>query len=224
VTTTEPTAAAPARDRSRGRGRRNLLLVAVALLLALLLRTFVVQAFSIPSASMEPTLEPGQRVLVWRGWGSPAGAVQRGDVVVFNGTGTFTAEPAARTGLAAVGAGLGNLLGFRPDETDFVKRVVGLPGDHVVCCDAAGRLTVNGTALEEPYVAAGDAPSEVRFDVIVPAGRVWVMGDHRSESADSRAHLAGPGGGTIALDDVVGRVIFVTWPLSDVGTVARGAS
>nr|WP_240895950.1 signal peptidase I [Kineococcus siccus] len=196
--------------------------LAVALLLALLLRTFVVQSFSIPSDSMSPLLVPGERVLVWR---VDAGQdVRRGDVVVFDGTGTFTPSPPPPEGLARVGAGLGTALGFRPGETDYVKRVVGLPGDRVTCCDASGRLMVDGVALDEPYVAAGDAPSELRFDIEVPAGRLWLMGDHRSDSADSRAHLGSPGGGTIALDDVVGRVVAVTWPLGSLSTVPRGGA
>jgi signal peptidase I len=172
VTTTQPT---PAPPRARRRGGPGLLLpLVLALLLALLLRTFVVQSFSIPSDSMSPLLVPGERVLVWRvGAGSD---VRRGDVVVFDGTGTFVAAPPAPQGLARLGAGLGAVLGFRPGETDFVKRVVGLPGDRVTCCDASGRLLVNGVALDEPYVAAGDAPSELRFDIQVPAGRLWLMG------------------------------------------------
>jgi len=215
--TTQPTPA-PARARRRG-GPGLLLPLVLALLLALLLRTFVVQSFSIPSYSMSPLLVPGERVLVWRvGAGED---VRRGDVVVFDGTGTFADAPPDPQGLARVGAGLGSLLGFRPGETDFVKRVVGLPGDRVTCCDASGRLMVNGVALDEPYVSPGDAPSELRFDIEVPAGRLWLMGDHRSDSADSRAHLGSPGGGTIALDDVVGRVVAVTWPLNSVGSVPR---
>jgi signal peptidase I len=218
VLTTQPTSAPP---RARRRGGPGLLLpLVLALLLALLLRTFVVQSFSIPSDSMSPLLVPGERVLVWRvGAGEE---VRRGDVVVFDGTGTFADAPPDPQGLARVGAALGGLLGFRPGETDFVKRVVGLPGDRVTCCDASGRLMVDGVAVDEPYVAPGDAPSELRFDVEVPAGRLWLMGDHRSDSADSRAHLGSPGGGTIALDDVVGRVVAVTWPLRSAGSVPRG--
>jgi len=218
VLTTQPT---PAPPRARRRGGPGLLLpLVLALLLALLLRTFVVQSFSIPSDSMSPLLVPGERVLVWRvGAGRE---VRRGDVVVFDGTGTFVPAPPDEQGIARLGAGLGGLLGFRPGETDFVKRVIGLPGDRVTCCDASGHLMVNGVAVDEPYVAAGDAPSELRFDIEVPAGRLWLMGDHRSDSADSRAHLGSPGGGTIALDDVIGRVVAVTWPLHSVGSVPRG--
>jgi signal peptidase I len=195
--------------------------LAIALLLVLLVRTFVVQTFSIPSDSMTPTLRPGERVLVWR---VGAGDVQRGDVIVFDGTGTFTDAPPAPQGLAKVGAGVAGLLGFRPGESDFVKRVVGLPGDRITCCDAQGRLLVDGKPLEEPYVQPGDAASDVAFDIEVPQGRLWVMGDHRSDSVDSRSHLGSPGGGTIAVDDVIGRVVAITWPLDAVGTVGRGSA
>ncbi|GAA0324959.1 hypothetical protein GCM10009528_47950 [Kineococcus aurantiacus] len=196
-----------------------MLVLAIALLLVLLVRTFVVQSFSIPSDSMQPTLDPGERVLVWR---VDATDVRRGDVIVFDGTGTFADTPAAPRGLARLGAGIGELLGFRPGESDYVKRVVGLPGDRITCCDAQGRLLVDGQPLEEPYVHPGDAASDVEFDIAVPEGRLWVMGDHRSDSVDSRSHLGSPGGGTIALEDVIGRVVAITWPLGAAGTVERG--
>ncbi|PRY18602.1 signal peptidase I [Kineococcus rhizosphaerae] len=207
--------------RRTSRGSRAVLVLALALLLVLLLRSFVVQTFSIPSDSMRPTLTPGERVLVWR---VHAADVRRGDVVVFDGTGTFSDSPAAPQGLARLGAGVAEVLGFRPGESDYVKRVVGLPGDRITCCDAQGRLLVDGRPLDEPYVYPGDAASEVEFDIEVPEGRLWVMGDHRSDSVDSRSHLGSPGGGTIAVDDVIGRVVAVTWPLDAVGTVERGSA
>jgi signal peptidase I len=216
VTTTQPRTAAP----QRSRGGRAVLVLAVALLLVLLVRTFVVQSFSIPSDSMEPTLAPGERVLVWR---VDAASVERGDVIVFDGTGTFADSPPDPEGLARLGTAVAEVLGFRPGESDFVKRVVGLPGDRVTCCDDQGRLMINGVPLDEPYVYPGDAASELEFDIEVPDGRLWVMGDHRSDSADSRAHLGSPGGGTVALDDVIGRVVAITWPLDAVGTVERGS-
>ncbi|WP_432491665.1 signal peptidase I [Kineococcus auxinigenes] len=218
MTTTRPTTA-PRPHRRTSRGGRAVAVLAVALLVALVLRSFVVQTFSIPSDSMSPTLEPGQRVLVWR---VGAQDVRRGDVVVFDGTGTFAPSPAEPEGLAALGAAVGGLLGFHPGESDYVKRVVGLPGERITCCDEQGRLLVDGEPLEEPYLHPGDGASDVEFDIEVPEGRVWVMGDHRSRSVDSRSHLAAPGGGTIALEDVVGRVVAVSWPPSQIGTVGRG--
>ncbi|MCI2240229.1 signal peptidase I [Paenibacillus sp. TRM 82003] len=218
MTTTQPTTAPPRRRRTSP-GARAVAVLAVALLVALVLRSFVVQTFSIPSDSMSPTLEPGERVLVWR---VGAQDVQRGDVVVFDGTGTFAPAPEEPRGLARLGAALGSLLGFHPGESDYVKRVVGLPGERIACCDEQGRLTVDGTPLDEPYLHPGDSASDVEFDIEVAPGRVWVMGDHRSESVDSRSHLAAPGGGTIALEDLVGRVVAVSWPLSEIEVVGRG--
>lgn len=214
------TTPSPPTARRSSRGGRTVLVLAIALLLVLLVRSFVAEAFSIPSASMRPTLEPGERVLVWR---VGAGDVRRGDVVVFDGAGTFSDAPADAEGLARAGADLGRLLGFRPGEADYVKRVVGLPGDRITCCDEQGRLLVDGVPLAEPYLFPGDAASDVEFDIEVPDGRLWLMGDHRSDSVDSRSHLGSPGGGTVSLDDVIGRVVAVTWPLSAVGTVGRGS-
>jgi signal peptidase I len=189
----------------------------VAGLLALLLRTFVMQSFVIPSSSMDPTLRVGDRVVVSR-WHHD---LHRGDVVVFDGTGVFTADnPPARNMLVATGRGLGSLLGLPIGRHDYVKRVIGLPGDHVVCCDAAGHLSLNGVAAAEPYLQSGVSPSLTHFDVIVPADRLWVMGDNRADSADSRAHLGDPGGGMVPVANVVGPAVAVWWPLGQARTVA----
>lgn len=196
---------------------RPVLIVAVALVGILLVRSFLVQSFFIPSGSMEQTLEPGDRIAVNR-LAYDLGAVQRGDVVVFDGSGLFiqAAQPsgsvfqsARRVFAWAFGSPVGSHM--------YVKRVIGLPGERVTCCDERGRITVDDVALNETYVYPGDAPSELRFDVVVPAGRIWVMGDHRAESADSRAHLGDPGGGTIPLNRIVGRAEAVYWPLGRAG-------
>jgi len=167
----------------------------VAVCISLLLRVFVVQAFVIPTGSMQPELEPGDRVLVSRllAW---TGEVRRGDVVVFDGSGLFA------------------------DSGDFAKRVIGIGGDRVACCDDDGSLTLNGEPLAEPYLYPGEDPSELRFDVEVPPGRMWVMGDHRSVSADSRAYLGRPGGGMVPEDRLIGRVMAVVWPVNRIGGVA----
>ena len=202
---------------------RWLVVVGAGLVLTLLVRGLVVQSFYIPSGSMQPTLQPADRILVNKVGVAPS--LQRGDLVVFDGTHTF-ADPHVGTGheassplRSALDAGA-SILSIGVNESDYVKRVVGLPGDHVVCCDAKGLLTVNDVAVQEPYLYPGDRPSDLTFQVTVPAERIWVMGDHRSDSADSRAHLGDPGGGMVRLDDVIGRAAVVYWPPSRAGILA----
>jgi signal peptidase I len=225
---TEPGPVAEAGPSTGGgsRGSRSVLrdlpvLVLVAAALTLVLRLLVVQAFYIPSGSMEPTLSVGDRVLVSK-LSYLGRDVGRGDVVVFDGRDSFAQAPnAASIGLLGRVAGaVGGFLGVAPSEHDFVKRVVGVGGDRVVCCDATGRLTVNGAPLDEPYLRPGEAASGVRFDVLVPPGRLWLMGDHRSDSADSRAHLGDPGGGTVPQDRVIGRVVLNFWPVGSAGRLS----
>ncbi|WP_406863389.1 signal peptidase I [Streptomyces sp. HUAS MG47] len=206
-------AAGPARGRLSWRGA-GLTGIACTLFL-LLLSHFVLQPFLIPSGSMEPTLQIGDRVLVnklaYRFGDEP----RRGDVLVFDGTDSFVREPAEENPVAALLQGAGAALGLaEPDETHFVKRVVGVGGDRVVCCDKEGRIRVNGTQVEERYVFFGDAPSKVPFDIVVPDGTLWVMGDHRSRSSDSRDHLGSPGGGMVPVDRVIGRVDWIGWPFA----------
>jgi signal peptidase I len=199
--------------------RRAVIVLAVTALSVVLVRLVLVQSFVIPSGSMEPTLKVGDRVLVSR-LVTRFGGIHRGDVLVFDGNGGFDPAPPQPPGrLVRAGQVLAGALGVPVGERDYVKRVVGLPGDRVVCCDPQGRITVSGRPINEPYIDAGDAPSRVRFDVTVPPGRLWMMGDHRSSSADSRAHLGDPGGGTIPIGRVVGRVIAVSWPPSHLAVV-----
>jgi signal peptidase I len=196
------------------RAVRLLGLFAVAGVTLVVVRLVLVQSFVIPTTSMRPTLEAGDRVLVSR-LDYRVGEVHRGDVIVFDGDGVFEpARPVPSSVLARMGRAVASALGAPVGEHDYAKRVIGLPGDRVICCDAAGRLTVNGTVLTERYLPAGTQPSSLRFDIVVPAGRLWVMGDNRNGSADSRAHLGDPGGGTVPRDHVVGRVVAVWWPLS----------
>lgn len=196
----------------------------VALVL-LLVSTFVVQPFLIPSASMSPTLRVGDRVVVnklaYRFGNHP----QRGDVVVFDGTGSFVEEePEGDPVVGLLRAG-GALLGLtKQSETDYVKRVVGVGGDRVRCCDERGRLEVNGVPVTEEYLYEGDEASSVPFDVQVPEGRLWTMGDHRSDSSDSRDHLGSPGGGTVPVDAVIGRVDWICWPPGRWTSLTHGPS
>jgi signal peptidase I len=203
-------------------------LLVVAFLLALVVKTFFVQAFFIPSGSMEQTLHgcpgcTGDRVLVnkvpyWFGEPEP------GDVVVFKGPDTWSPEVSvAEPENALTGAllWLGRTVGVAPpSEDDFVKRVIAVGGQTVQCCDAEGRVTVDDVPLDEPYVFE-DTPIEQRAfgPVTVPEGRLWVMGDHRSASADSKAHMGDEYSGTVGVDDVIGKAAVIVWPLGRFGFV-----
>lgn len=198
-------------------------IVALMIAIAVLARWFVIEPFSIPSESMQPGLAPGDRVLVTKF--APLRRVQRGDVVVFDGTTTFgEVEHDEANAFAGLLRGVAESIAGRSGEADYVKRVIGIGGDRVKCCAADGRLEVNGASVDEPYLYPADSPSTQRFEVLVPVGRVWLMGDHRSRSADSRSHLASPGGGTVAEDDVIGPVAVRVWPLDRLGgmTAAPG--
>jgi len=198
--------------------RESVIVIVLALLLSLIVKTWLMQAFYIPSESMENTLLVGDRVIVDKLVPSPI-SVKRGDIIVFADPGNWLPSPVPvqRSPLAsAVNATL-TFVGLLPSDegNHLIKRVIGLPGDHVVCCTQTGRLTVNGVALNEPYIYPGDTPSQESFNITVPAGRVWVMGDHRSDSADSRPHDQNSGGklGSVPEGLIVGRAISVVWPI-----------
>ncbi|MEU6813827.1 signal peptidase I [Streptomyces sp. NPDC046860] len=199
------------------------ILVGIALVLALLIKTFLVQAFSIPSDSMQNTLQQGDRVLVdkltpWFG-----SKPERGEVVVFHDPAQWLAgEPTPEQN--AVQKGL-SWIGLMPsaEEKDLIKRVIGVGGDTVEC-KGSGPLTVNGKALDEPYVYPGNTPCSVddqggQFKVKVPAGHIWVMGDHRQNSRDSRYNQTDENHGMVPVDDVVGRAIVKAWPINRWGTL-----
>lgn len=194
--------------------------VVVAAVVVGLVRAFVVDVYFIPSASMEPLLTEGDRVLVGK-FDDAGGPVQRGDVVVFDGRGSFDPITDPRSLPERLVAGAGQWLGLAGSDTVYVKRVVGVAGDHVVCCSEIGRLSVNGTAIDEPYVYPGDAASEQVFDVVVPEGRVWLLGDHRSESMDSRSLLGAPGGGLVSEERIIGRAFQLVWPLDRFAPIER---
>jgi signal peptidase I len=190
----------PPPKKRRGSFLRELpILLGVAILVAILVRTFVLQTFWIPSESMENTLQINDRVLVNKviyHLRDPA----RGEVVVFE------APPDWRS---------------HPDDKDFIKRVIAVEGDHVACCDAQQRLVINGVSLDEPYLfslnGVSDPAGGPQFEVVVPDGRLWVLGDHRSSSGDSMDHYQRSGGdlqaATISEDAVIGRAFVLFWPL-----------
>jgi signal peptidase I len=190
-------------------------IVIAALILTILLKAFVVQVFSIPSGSMENTLLPGDRILVNK-MVYRFRPIESGDIVVFSGSGSWDPPtPGPANPFARFWDDVTGLVGIAGPGTDYVKRVIGVPGDHVVCCNALGQVTVNGVALsEKSYIYPGAAPSQIRFNITVPPGRLWVMGDNRADSDDSRYRTGDPGGGTIPESAVVGRAFLIIWPLS----------
>jgi signal peptidase I len=202
----------------------------MALVLSLLIKTFLVQAFFIPSTSMENTLLVGDRVLVSK-LTPGVFELHRGDIVVFKDPGGWlTAEqtlpPDEQTGVGATFRNALSFVGLLPQDAGehLIKRVVGVGGDHVQCCDAKGRIDVNGVAVDETaYLFPGAAPSEKPFDVKVPYGYLWVMGDNRPVSADSRLHRA-LNNGMVPVHDVVGKAFVVVWPFERAGGLGIPAS
>lgn len=169
------------------------LAILVGVLLAFAINRWLVTITEVTSDSMAPTLQVGETALVWR-----PGAVQRGDIVLFDGRGSF--------------------VGSDHPPVEYLKRVVAVAGDRVSCCQA-GKVTVNGTPIEEPYVPAA-AADDLAFDVQVPPERLWVMGDNRNRSSDSRAHIGDPGGGFVPTSRVQGTVRAVIWPPSAARSVS----
>jgi signal peptidase I len=229
----DATAPAPAESRSAakaaGKSGGNPVLawvkevatvVVIAVVLSFLIKTFLFRAFFIPSESMVDTLDVDDRIFVNLLVPEPF-SLSRGDVVVFRDTKGWLppAPPETEGPFTWVQDGL-TFVGLLPDNSEqhLVKRVIGLPGDHVVCCDAGGKLTINGTALDEAYVNPAEVPQVRNFDVIVPEGKVWVMGDNRNHSADSRAHMDADGG-FIDLDDLEGKAAVIAWPLNRITTL-----
>jgi signal peptidase I len=213
------------RNRHWSAWREVPILIVVALVIALVIKTYVVQPFFIPSSSMEDTLLVGDKVLVnklvyhFR-------PIHRGDIIVFDGEGSWLpAQSTAPSSDPLVHAydvtlrplfhSIAGLFGTPTDETDFIKRVIGLPGDHVACCNAEGLVTVNGVPLHESsYLYPGAAPSLIRFSITVPPGRLWVMGDNRQISDDSRMRQFDPDHGTVPENMVIGRAFVIVWPPS----------
>ena len=227
-------ARAAQREGRHGRPRRPVLrllretamIAVVALVLSLVIKTFVAQSFWIPSESMENTLVPGDRVVVSKFTPGPF-ALQRGDVVVFHDPDHWLHEPNARRhGVPGAVTSVLQFIGLYPSgDNDLIKRVIGLPGDHVVCCNTRGQITVNGVGLSEPYIYPGGGTDQKTFSVTVPSGRVWVMGDNRGDSADSRFHDDGTGRtGSVPESDIIGRADMIVWPVDRMGWLSNYAS
>lgn len=199
--------------------RDLLIILVVAFTVSFFLKTFLIRSFYIPSGSMEHTLEIDDRILVNQLVPDVVG-VQRGDVVVFRDPGGWLSlPPSARMPTPTPFEKVLQVLGLAADtSTDYVvKRIIGIGGDRVACCDANGRITVNGVPLDEPYAVVPEGKhrvSDMDFDVVVPEGSVWVMGDNRYSSMDSRYHQDEPGHGFVSEDEIVGRAFVLNWPLS----------
>ena len=203
------------------------ILVVVALAVSLVIKSFLVQFFYITSGSMENTLQVNDRVAVNK---VPfiSKSINRGDVVVFRDPDNWLPEPYTadgniiltkiKEGFVAVGV-LPN-----PAKQYLVKRVIGVAGDKVECCTKNKKLMINGVEIDEPYIFAGNTPSDTKFNVTIPEGKVWVMGDHRSASSDSRFHQDDINQGMVPTSKVTGRVIGIIWPLKNFGTVSSYSS
>ena len=196
------------------------ILVIVALAVSLVIKTFLVQFFYIPSGSMENTLQINDRVAVNK---IPflSQSIHRGDVVVFRDPANWLPEPYADSQnsiIEKVKEGF-VLVGILPNPAKqyLVKRVIGVAGDNIVAKD--GVITINGKTTSEPYIFAGNKPSEMDFNVTVPSGKVWVMGDHRGASADSRYHQDDVNNGFVPVSKITGRAFAVIWPVKNFGII-----
>lgn len=224
-------ATAPAPRPARGKGwliflRDVVVIVLIALLVSFLVKTFIVRSFYIPSGSMKHTLQIDDRILVDEITPRFTG-YDRGDIVVFRDPGGWlpVSYQAPRPPFLESIDWVLSLVGLTaPDSNDhLIKRIIGLPGDRVECCDSLGRIMVNGIPIDEgAYLLLPEGvtrSSEMEFDVTVPEGSLWVLGDNRTQSKDSRYNQDQPGQGFVPLDNVVGRAFLITWPLNRFGLI-----
>ena len=202
------------------------IIVGSALIVSIIVKTFFLHFFFIPSGSMENTLQIGDRIAVNK-FGALFSEIKRGEVVVFADPDNWlgAAPQESNNGIAGQLKNALITLGVVPDPAKqfLIKRVIGVGGDTVICCDTSGKLQVNGTSINESYIYENDVPSESKFNVTVPNGYIWVMGDHRSASADSRFHTDDVNKGMVPLTKVVGRAAFIVWPVTNWDFLEKGA-
>lgn len=195
-----------------------IVIAGTALVLSLLIKTFLIRTFFIPSGSMLETLQIDDRIIVNKLVPSLI-AVERGDVVVFQDPGGWLGEldaPELDPVTAALDWVLSSFGVTAPDSAQhLVKRVIGVGGDRVICCDADGKISINGVPITEEYLQPGKEPSATEFDVTVPQNSFWVLGDNRDNSADSRFHMELPSKGFVSREMVIGRAFLITWPLNN---------
>ena len=211
--------------KAKGSSLRELpILIISALVLSIIVKTFFIQFFYIPSGSMENTLQVNDRVGVNK-LGALFSDIKRGEVVVFRDPANWLSPNYDDTsGFRKVIKDSLVFVGVLPDPSKqyLIKRVIGVGGDKVRCCGKDGKIEVNGVSINEPYIYEGDKPSDSEFEVEVPQGFIWVMGDHRGASADSRFHTDDPNKGMVALDKVTGRATFIIWPFSNLAILEKG--
>ncbi|WP_243838723.1 MULTISPECIES: signal peptidase I [Aeromicrobium] len=198
--------------------KESILLVATAMVMAIVVKTFFLQAFYIPSESMEPTMLVDDKILVQKVsyWG---GDIKRGDIVVFDDPGGWLAPEDSRKASNVVQSSM-EKIGLFPTGGHLIKRVIGVGGDTIRCC-SEGKLTVNGKELDEPYLLDESATKDQTFEVKVRKGYLWVMGDNRGNSSDSRAHQGDPGGGQVSEKSVVGKAWVRVWPFGRAGFIHK---
>jgi signal peptidase I len=211
--------------KAKGSSLRELpILIISALVLSIIVKTFFIQFFYIPSGSMENTLQVNDRVGVNK-FGALFSDIKRGEVVVFRDPANWLSPNYDdSSGIRKVIKDSLVFVGVLPDPSKqyLIKRVIGVGGDKVRCCGKDGKIEVNGVSINEPYIYEGDKPSDSEFEVEVPQGFIWVMGDHRGASADSRFHTDDPNNGMVALDKVTGRATFIIWPFSNLAILEKG--
>lgn len=201
------------------------IIVVSALIVSIVVKTFLLHFFYIPTGSMENTLQIGDRIAVNK-FGALFSEVKRGEVVVFGDPDNWLGQAQQSNDpkpIALIKSGL-ITVGVLPDPAKqyLIKRVIGVGGDKVTCCDANEKLQVNGVSIDEPYIYTGDKPSETKFNIDVPEGFLWVMGDHRAASADSRYQPESANNGLVPLSKVVGRATFIVWPIRNIAIIEKG--